>query len=388
MPSATGAAPPLYRGPSRARGPRGAARPDRPPHRGAPDPEELGELLARSERPRAYIGFEPSGALTIAHLITARKILDLASAGCDATVFLADWHAWINDKLGGDLARIDAAARYMRATFEALGADGGSVRYRLASDLTGRGEYWARVVRVAKATSLARTRRAMSIMGRTEDEPNVDTAKLFYPAMQAADIFELPVDLAYGGLDQRRAHVLAREVAHHYRWPVPTAIHTPLLSSLRGGGRMDPAAGTVEGKMSKSDPGSRIAIPADRAEIDRRLASAFCPARQLDGNPVVEIARWIVFPWDGGLAVPRAEKHGGPVEFGTTAEFEAAWTDGRLHPQDLKGAVAEALDRILAPTRRHLAARPELAPSSFERPGDAAGPAEQRSGGEPPGTVK
>ena len=338
--------------------------------------EELGELLARTERPRAYIGFEPSGALTIAHLITGRKVLDLAAAGCDVTVFLADWHAWINDKLGGDLGRIDAAARYMRATFEALGADGPSVRYRLASELAGRSEYWARVVRVAKATSLSRTRRAMSIMGRTEDEPNVDTAKLFYPAMQAADIFELPVDLAYGGIDQRRAHVLAREVAHHYRWPVPAAIHTPLLSSLRGGGRMDPVAGTVEGKMSKSDPASRIALPADRAEIDRRLASAFCPARELDGNPVVEIVRWIVFPWEGRLRVPRAEKHGGPVEFASVAEFDRAWADGQLHPQDLKGAVGEALDRLVAPARRYFAAHPELSPASFERAGEGdAGPA-------------
>jgi tyrosyl-tRNA synthetase len=350
--------------------------------------EELAALLDRTERPRAYIGFEPSGTLTIAHLITARKILDLAASGCEVTVFLADWHAWINDKLGGDLGRIDAAARYMRATFEALGADGPSVRYRLASELTGRSEYWARVVRVAKATSLARTRRAMSIMGRAEDEPNLDTAKLFYPAMQAADIFELPVDLAYGGMDQRRAHVLAREVAHHYHWPVPAAIHTPLLSSLRGGGRMDPVAGTVEGKMSKSDPASRIGIPADRAEIDRRLASAFCPARQLEGNPVVEIVRWIVFPWEGRLLVPRAEKHGGPVEFARLAEFDAAWADGRLHPQDVKGAVGEALDRLIAPARQYFAAHPALSPASFERAVDGDGGSPGDAGGGRAGTVK
>ena len=335
--------------------------------------EEIRALLARTDRPKAYIGFEPSGSLTIAHLITARKILDLARAGCDVTVFLADWHAWINDKLGGDLERVRAAGRYMQATFTALGAEPGQVRYRWASELTGLSEYWARVVRVGKATSLARTRRAMSIMGRGEDEPNLDTAKLFYPAMQAADVFELPVELAYGGMDQRRAHVLAREVAHHYGWPVPAAIHTPLLSSLKGNSRMDPVDGLVDGKMSKSDPSSGIRLPSESAEISARIGSAFCPARQLDGNPVVEVVRLIVFPWEGRLTIPRAEKHGGPVEFTEARAFESAWADGKLHPQDLKTAVAASLDRIVAPTRRYFAARPELTPASFQAPAPGQG---------------
>ena len=332
--------------------------------------DEVRTLLARSEHPRAYIGLEPSGALTVAHLIPARKIADLARAGCEVTVLLADWHAWINDKLGGELDRIRAAGRYLQGAFGALGAGGPGVTYRWASELTASSGYWARVVRVAKATSLARTRRAMSVMGRAEDEPNLDTAKLFYPAMQAADIFELPVELAYGGMDQRRAHVLAREVAHHYGWPVPTAIHTPLLSSLRGGARMDPVEGTTEGKMSKSDPGSAIPVPADRGVIDARIAAAFCPARQLEGNPVAEIVKLLVLPWEGRLAVERAAKHGGPVEFSTAAEFDRAWTEGQLHPLDLKAAVAAALDRLLAPARRYFADHPELSPATFQAAGE------------------
>jgi len=327
--------------------------------------EEVRALLATNDHPRTYIGFEPSGSLTVAHLITARKIIDLADAGCDVTVFLADWHAWINDKLGGDLARITAAGRTMQASFTALGADPARVRYRWAHELTGSSDYWARVVRVAKATSLARTKRAMSIMGRGEEESELDTSRLFYPAMQAADIFELPVEIAYGGMDQRRAHVLAREVAHHYHWPVPTAIHTPLLSSLRGGGRMDPSDGTVERKMSKSDPGSGIPITADRATISERLQGAFCPPKEVEGNPVVEAVRFIVLPWEGRLRVDRPAKYGGPLEFASESEFVTAWSEGRLHPQDLKAAVADALDRLVDPARRYLAAHPELAPASF-----------------------
>ncbi len=314
--------------------------------------EELRELFRTHERPRAYIGFEPSGPLTIAHLITARKILDLGEAGCDVTVFLADWHAWINDKLGGEMPRIEASGRAMQAGFEALGAEGGRFRYRWSHELTGSADYWARVVRVARATTLARTRRAMSIMGRSEEEPNLDTAKLFYPAMQAADVFELPVDLAYGGLDQRRAHVLAREVAHHYGWPVPTAIHTPLLSSLKGGGRMDPQDGVLEGKMSKSDPSSAIRLTAPREEIAARIAAAFCPAATVEGNPVVEIVRYILFPWEGRLEIDRAARHGGPVAFTDLGQFLSEFGAGRIHPSDAKAAVVAALDRLVEPARR------------------------------------
>jgi tyrosyl-tRNA synthetase len=327
--------------------------------------EEIRALFASNDRPRAYIGFEPSGRLTVAHLIPARKIRDLVESGCDVTVFLADWHAWINDKLGGDLARIGAAGAYMQGAFTALGVDPAHVRFRWAHELTGSGEYWARVVRVAKATSLARTRRAMSIMGRGEDEEVLDSSRLFYPAMQAADIFELPVELAYGGLDQRRAHVLAREVAHHYGWPVPTAIHTPLLSSLKGGGRMDPTEGVAERKMSKSDPASAIALPASRPEIDERIAAAFCPAKEVDGNPIVEAVRFIGFPWEGRFAVERAAKHGGPVTFESEEAFLAAWKDGALHPQDVKRAVAELFDRLVEPTRRYFAEHPEVGPERF-----------------------
>jgi len=330
--------------------------------------EDLRTLLSTTEHPRAYIGFEPSGVLTVAHLITARKILDLADAGCDVTVFLADWHAWINDKLGGDLGRITAAGRYMQETFTALGAEPGRVRYRWSHELTGNSDYWARVVRAAKATSLARTKRAMSIMGRSEEESALDTSRLYYPAMQVADIFELPVEIAYGGMDQRRAHILAREVGEHYRWPVPTAIHTPLLSSLKGAGRMDTTEGTVERKMSKSDPSSGIPVPAERRVIAERLQHAFCPAKQVDGNPVVEIVRWIVFPWEGHLGVDRPAKYGGPVEFASEPEFVATWEQGNLHPQDLKVAVTDVLDRLLEPARRYFDAHPELSPAAFASP--------------------
>jgi tyrosyl-tRNA synthetase len=334
-------------------------------------PEEVRPLFERETAPRAYIGFEPSGLLHVGHLITARKMRDLTDAGCRLTVFLADWHAWINDKLGGSLEKIRECGRYMQSAFVALGVDPEKTEFRWAQDLQAQPGYWDRVVRVAKATSLARTRRALPIMGRAEDEANLDTAKLFYPSMQAADIFELPVEIAYAGIDQRRAHVLAREVAHHYHWPVPVAVHTPLISSLKGGGRMDPESQTVERKMSKSDPAAGIPIPSDPEVIAARIGSAYCPAKEIDGNPVVELVRFVVFPWEGRLAIERASKHGGSLVLGSEEEFVKIWQAGSLHPQDLKAAVAAALTRITEPALQFFRSHPEVVPPNL-RPEGAA----------------
>lgn len=334
-------------------------------------PEELRALFERESAPRAYIGFEPSGLLHLGNLVTARKMRDLTEAGCRLTVFLADWHAWINDKLGGSLERIRECGQYMQSAFVALGVDPERTAFRWARDLQAETGYWDRVVRVAKAISLARSRRALPIMGRAEEEANVDTAKLFYPSMQAADIFQLPVDLAYAGVDQRRAHVLAREVAHHYHWPVPVALHTPLISSLKGGGRMDPEAQTVERKMSKSDPSAGIPIPSDPEVIAARVSAAYCPAKEVDGNPVVELARFVVFPWEGQLSVDRAAKHGGPLVLASEDEFVKTWRAGALHPQDLKAAVAAAIVRITEPAGRYFGAHPDAVPP-FLKPGSVA----------------
>jgi len=332
--------------------------------------DELRPLFERESTPRAYIGFEPSGLLHVGHLITARKMRDLTDAGCHLTVFLADWHAWINDKFGGSLDKIRESGRYMQSAFVALGLDPARTEFRWAQDLQAQKGYWDRVVRVAKATSLARSRRALPIMGRTEEEANLDTAKLFYPSMQAADIFELPVDIAYAGVDQRRAHVLAREVAHHYRWPVPVGVHTPLISSLKGGGRMDPESQTVERKMSKSDPTAGIPIPSEPEVIASRIDSAYCPAKEVEGNPVVELVRFVIFPWEGKLSIERAAKHGGPFVLATEEEFLTTWRKGALHPQDLKTAVATALTRISEPAHRFFRSHPEAIPPML-RPGGA-----------------
>ena len=315
-------------------------------------PEELQEIVARTKK-KGYIGIEPSGQAHLGWMIVARKIADLTAAGFEMTVLLADWHAYINDKLGGDMEKIRTCASYIKDALEALGVPRASVKYVYASDYIGESAYWEKIIRIAKASSLSRIRRAMDIMGRKEEEMELDSSRMLYPMMQVADIFHLDVDLAYGGMDQRKAHMLAREMGGKHGWKKVTAVHTPLLPSLAGTERMDP----VEAKMSKSKPDSAIFIHDSPQDIARKLKGAFCPAKQLENNPVLELCRLVIFS-AGRLRILRPEKYGGDLDIGSFEELSGLYSAEKLHPADLKTGVAQALADMLAPVRQYFDKNP------------------------------
>jgi tyrosyl-tRNA synthetase len=320
----------------------------------------LAGRLAAGEETTGYIGFEPSGRVHLGWKITADKIRDFVDAGIRMKVLLADWHAQINDKLGGDLEKIRACGEYMKDCFAALGVPTEQVEFVYANDYVDDPDYWALVIQVMKHTSLARMRRAMDIMGRTAEEGERDMSKFLYPAMQVADIFHLDLHVAYGGLDQRHAHMLARDVAPKLGRRPPLAIHTPLLPSLQASGRMDP----VEAKMSKSVPGSGIMIHDTPDEVAKKIQGAVCPAKQREGNPILDLVELIVFR--GHLersgrpfVVDRPEKFGGRVEYSAFADLAEAFTAGSLHPMDLKRATAAYVNEILEPVRAYFDRRPQ-----------------------------
>lgn len=316
--------------------------------------EELTALLSSETSPRGYIGFEPSGLVHLGWMICAAKIKDFVDAGFNFTVFFADWHAYINDKLGGNMEHIRTCARYMEDCFEALGVPRDKVDFKFASELMDGISYWEKVIKIGKASTLTRVKRALTIMGRQEDEAEMDASKTLYPLMQAADIFELDLDVAYAGLDQRRAHMLAREAAEKLGWKKPVALHTPLLPGLKGIDRMDP----VSTKMSKSDPDSGILIHDYPDDIKRKVGKAFCPPTA-DGNPVLALYRYIIFDKMASVTINRPQKFGGPVEFSSYSGIESTYAAGSLHPMDLKNGASEALIEILKPVREYFERKPQ-----------------------------
>lgn len=316
--------------------------------------KELKELLETNEHPKHYIGFEISGLLHLGTLIVSGyKINDLAKAGIDVTVYLADWHSFINKKLGGNWNNILKAAKYFEEAFKFFCP---GAKIVLGSDLYhNNDEYWKDVVRFSSNVTLNRITRCLTIMGRTEKE-SLNFAQYIYPPMQAVDIKYLGEDIPHGGMDQRKVHVLAREVFPKLGWKKPVAIHHHLLMGLAEPPRVnyeDKTEQVIASKMSKSQPWTAIFIHDSEEQIREKLLKAWCPEKQAEMNPVLELAKYIIFHDKKEFLVERAAKYGGDVVFSSYEELEKEYIEGKLHPMDLKLSVAREISNIIDPIRRH-----------------------------------
>jgi len=109
----------------------------------------------------------------------------------------------------------------------------------------------------------------------------------------------------------------------------------------------------ISSKMSKSKPQSCIFVHDSAEEIRRKVGGAFCEARNAVNNPMLDYSKHIIFRAFKSMKIERAKKFGGPVEFESYPELESAFLSGRLHPLDLKNAVAEYLNELIAPIREH-----------------------------------
>src|SRR5437016_8906713 len=165
-------------------------------------------------------------------LVCASKIQDLIKAEFHFIIFLADWHSMINNKFGGDLEKIRTVGRYYKHCFTALGVPENKAEYIWASELAERSDYWEKVLRIARATTTQRVLRAIPIMGRDMQSKENDAATIFYPCMQVADIFQMRLDVACAGIDQRKAHVLAREAGERRCRGKPVSLHTSTPASI------------------------------------------------------------------------------------------------------------------------------------------------------------
>ncbi len=334
---------------------------ERPPTEEVVTHDELTELFKTNSSPKHYIGLEISGFLHLGSLIsTGFKINDFVKAGVNCTVFLADWHTMINDKLGGDWDVITKVSKYYADAFKLVCP---GVNIVLGSELyDSRKEYWKELVEFTKHMSLKRTMRTLTIMGRSEDETKIDLAKLLYPPMQAVDIHSLDLDIVHSGMDQRKIHMLVREIFPKMNWKVPVAVHHKLLPGLEkpdvllkeDGGKI------LLDKMSKSDPNSGIFIHNSDDEIKKKINKAWCEEANTQNNPLLEIAKNVIFHEFNEMNVERPEKFGGNISYTDYNQLKTDFAEKKLHPGDLKQTVGNYLVKIVSPIKDKLNLSEEL----------------------------
>lgn len=141
--------------------------------------------------------------------------------------------------------------------------------------------------------------------------------------------------------------------------------------------------GLAGGKMSASDPNSKIDFLDSEEVIRKKLKSAFCEEGSIEGNGVLSFVEAVLIPisqlrlernagdtvLDAGLgdqrpfisdnappgtvfSIERDEKFGGSTHYSNFAEMQQDFKEKKLHPKDLKTAVSNGIVRLLAPIRK------------------------------------
>lgn len=324
--------------------------------------EEDLKILIESGRPiNHYIGLEISGMVHLGTgLMSMGKIADFLRAGVKCRVFLADFHTFLNNKLGGKWKDIRWASEHyfkeaLIASMKCYGLTGDEVEFISGDDLyKSRPEHWQNFMEIGKQVTLSRNLRSISIMGKRLGT-DVNMATLFYPPLQVADIVTMDINLAHAGMDQRKAHVIAREAIKKIpgNHQTPVAIHQNLIAGLTA---PEPGTNDEESlKMSKSKPGSAIFIHDTPEEIKDKIRKAYGPPREVEFNPLLNWVKTMVF-WgeeDGEFIITRPEKFGGNVTYTKYADVVADYAAEKLYPTDLKNALADWLIEKLAPARAH-----------------------------------
>jgi len=343
--------------------------------------EDLKNLIESGKTINHYIGFEISGLVHLGTgLMSMGKIADFLKAGVNCKIFLADFHTFLNNKLGGKWEDIRwASENYFKqaliASLKCFDVDESQVEFISGKDLYEKNPiHWQNFMEIGKQITLSRDLRSISIMGKKQGN-EVNMATLFYPPLQVADIVTMNVNLAHAGMDQRKAHVIARDAIKKIpgNHQTPVAIHQNLIAGLTGPENGNSGSLLLENgdkflqengneiaieeslKMSKSKPNSAIFIHDTPEEIKNKILKAYGPPKIIEFNPLLNWVKCLVF-WGeetGEFTIERPEKFGGNKTYTRYTDMVTDYASGELFPLDLKNALAQWLIKKLEPARIH-----------------------------------
>ena len=310
------------------------------------NPDELNLLLNRKPNVVAYDGFEPSGRMHLAQgLLRAHNVNKFTNANIKFKFWVADWFALMNLKLGGDLKKIQNAGKLMIETWKASGMNLDNVEFIWSSEEINRrsDEYWKLVLDIATKFNLTRIKKCTQIMGREESD-DLAASQIFYPVMQAADVFFLDVDICSLGMDQRKVNMLCREYSKKTKRRFsPVIVSHHMVMGLDG-----------SDKMSKSNPDNAIFMDDSEQDVKRKIKKAFCTPGQVEGNPLLDWTKWILFPILGKIIIPSDEKWETPEKiYNSYVDLERDYKEEIIHPKDLKNSMTIHINQLLEPVRSY-----------------------------------
>ena len=300
---------------------------------------ELLTLLKMKKQPAVYLGTAITGRPHIGYFVWVLKMADFLKAGFKVKVLLADLHGALDncpwDVLEKRYAYYSAVIPLM---FTAVGADTKNIELVKGSSFQLSKEYTLDLLKLSTFTSIHDAKKAGSEVVKSDENPKL--SGLLYPLMQALDEEYLQVEVQYGGVDQRKILMFARENLHRVGYKTRVEIMTPLIPGLIGK------------KMSASDPKSKIDLLDDVKVVQDKLKGAHCEEGVVEDNGVLAFLKQVIMPLKmdrtEAFVVERPEKWGGNLTFKTYEEIESAYAAKQLHPLDLKMAAAKEISLLLA----------------------------------------
>lgn len=308
--------------------------------------EELLAVLKAKKRPTVYLGTAITGRPHIGYFVWVLKLADFLKAGFKVKVLLADLHGAL-DNTPWDV--LEKRYKYYVAAiplmFSSIGASASNVELVKGSEFQLKKDYFLDILKFSTMTSVHDATKAASEVVKFADNPKL--SGLIYPLMQSLDEEYLGVDVQYGGIDQRKILMFARENLPRLGYKPRVEVMTPLIPGLIGK------------KMSASDSRSKIDLLDDEKTVMEKVRGAYCEEGMVDDNGVLAFLKYVIMTikqdHKESFVIERPAKFGGNITYNSYAQIEKDFAEKKLHPLDLKNAVAREINLLLAPFRKERA---------------------------------
>ncbi|MDP3916878.1 MAG: tyrosine--tRNA ligase [Nanoarchaeota archaeon] len=294
---------------------------------------------------KVYIGLATTGRPHIGYFLPMVKVSDFLQAGCKVKILFADMHAYLDDQksMWDQLShRMEYYEFVIKELLKSIGAPIEKLEFVKGTDYQLDSEYTLDVYKLTTISTVRDLKKAGAEVVKQSDNPKMGS--LLYPILQALDEQYLGVDAQFGGVDQRKIFMFAREYLEKIGYKKRIHLMNPMLPSLRGD------------KMSSSVLGGKIDLLDSDKEVIKKMNKCYCPEGEIAGNGVLMLMRNVIFPIlensKKKLVIERSEKYGGNIEFKQYQNLEDAYVDKKIHPVDLKGAVGIELNKLLEPIRK------------------------------------
>ena len=299
--------------------------------------DELKDLLDKNKDISVYWGTMPTGSISVAYFFPMLKIADFLKAGLKVKILVADLHAALD---GVPWELLESRTNYYKKAIvlilKTIGVDIKKLEFIKGSDIQREGKYFEDVLKLSMISNIRDCKKSASEVVKMSDNPKL--GNLIYPIMQALDEEYLKVDIQYAGVDQRKIMVYARENLPKIGYKPRIELMSPMIRGLVGE------------KMSSSIEATKIDLLDSEGSIKKKINGAECTEGDPD-NGITSLLKYLIIilkkDRKESLTIERPKKFGGNVKYSSYEKIETDFKSKKLHPLDLKNAVAKELIILL-----------------------------------------